>query len=169
MWDKLAVIRSVHATDEHSDSQIMTGYTERTNQSAHHPSMGAVLSKLHRANGHGVPAFASLTTYFGGGYGLDGGYLGSAHRPFMPTGEGLAGMSLRPGITLDRMNDRKSLLSQFDSLRRDIDASGTMDGLDACTAQALDMVVSGTVRQALDLSREELRGRERYRGGWSTS
>src|SRR5581483_7257008 len=63
-----------------------------------------------------------------------------------------------------RIEDRKTLLSTFDDLRRDIDASGTMKGIDAFTARAFDMVASGAVRNALDLKREELRTRERYKG-----
>src|SRR5207244_341012 len=55
-------------------------------------------------------------------------------------------------------------LSSFDSLRRDIDQTGTMKGIDAFTARAFDMVASGTVRRALDLSREEPRTRYRYKG-----
>src|SRR5579884_867374 len=46
MWDKLAVIRSVVAVEEHSDALVMTGYSENTNRTAHHPSFGSVVSKL---------------------------------------------------------------------------------------------------------------------------
>src|SRR5262249_120555 len=46
MFDRLACIRSIVSVDEHSDSLVMTGYTENTNRSQHHPSFGAVLSKL---------------------------------------------------------------------------------------------------------------------------
>src|SRR5216683_7608295 len=49
MWDKLAVIRSIVSVDEHSDSLVMTGYSENANRTAHHPSFGAVLSKLRTA------------------------------------------------------------------------------------------------------------------------
>jgi uncharacterized protein (DUF1501 family) len=47
-------------------------------------------------------------------------------------------------------------------MRRDIDASGTAAGLDALTARALEVVTSGAVRKALDLSGEDRRVRERY-------
>src|SRR5881227_2511533 len=46
MWDKLAVIRSLVSVDEHSDSLVMTGYSENKNRTEHHPSFGAVMSKL---------------------------------------------------------------------------------------------------------------------------
>src|SRR5438128_5056436 len=38
MWDKLAVVRSIISTDEHSDSLVMTGYADRDNRVANHPS-----------------------------------------------------------------------------------------------------------------------------------
>src|SRR5262245_49628255 len=46
MWDKLSVIRSVVSVDEHSDSLVMTGFSEQSNRIAHRPSFGSVISKL---------------------------------------------------------------------------------------------------------------------------
>src|SRR5437660_5913357 len=46
MFDKLAVIRSIVSVEEHSDSLVMTGYSENTNRTAHHPSIGAVVSRV---------------------------------------------------------------------------------------------------------------------------
>ena len=60
MWDKLACIRSIVSVDEHSDSLVMTGYSERDNRTANHPSFGSVVSKL-RGDGNGdMPPFVSL-------------------------------------------------------------------------------------------------------------
>jgi uncharacterized protein (DUF1501 family) len=63
-----------------------------------------------------------------------------------------------------RVRDRRDLLESFDSVRRDIDSTGAMKGMDAFTTRAFDMVASGAVRRALDLTREEPRVRDRYRG-----
>src|SRR5947209_2191749 len=46
MWDKLAVVRSLVAVEEHSDSLVMTGFSEATNRTAGHPSFGSVVSKV---------------------------------------------------------------------------------------------------------------------------
>src|SRR5262249_59325100 len=46
MFDKLAVIRSLVAVEEHSDSEIMTGFRESENRTAHHPSFGSLLLRL---------------------------------------------------------------------------------------------------------------------------
>ncbi len=162
MWDKLAVIRSVIAAEEHSDSLVMTGYTESTNTTAHHPSFGSVVSRLRQGGSTDVPPYVSLRGMTP--YGTDSGYLGVAHRPFTPDGPGFENLRLAGGIDGSRMQDRKSLLTHFDDLRRDIDASGTMTGIDSFTSRAFDMIASGAVRKALDLNKEEPRSRDRYRG-----
>jgi hypothetical protein len=161
MWDKLAVVRSLVSVDEHSDSLVMTGYSENTNRTQHHPSFGSVVSKLRGDSTNDVPGFVSLR---GMNPGTEPGYLGIAHRPFTPDGPGVQNLRLPGGVDMDRLDDRKTLLTSFDSVRRDIDQTGTMKGIDSFTARAFDMVASGTVRRALDLSREEPRTRDRYQG-----
>src|SRR5438128_2591291 len=64
--------------------------------------------------------------------------------------------------TLQSVQDRSELLKQFDTLRRDIDSSGVLAGLDSFKGQALDMVTGNRVRDAFDLSREDPRLRDRY-------
>jgi hypothetical protein len=161
MWDKLACIRSIISVDEHSDSLVTTGYSENVNRVANHPSFGAVMSKLRGGAAGDIPPFVSLR---GMSRGTEPGYLGVAHRPFTPSGDGIRNLRLPGGVSTDRMDDRKSLLSGFDNLRRDIDATGTMKGLDSFTVRAFDMVASGAVRKALDLTREDPRSRDRYKG-----
>ena len=48
MWDKLAVVRSIVSVDEHSDSLVMTGYSQNANRTANHPSFGSVVSQAAR-------------------------------------------------------------------------------------------------------------------------
>jgi len=165
MFDKLAVIRSVIATAEHSDSTVTTGFTEGVNRTAHHPSIGAVISKLRNTAGAGVPSFVALPTKNGTVFEAPGdhpGFLGIAHRPFTPQGEGLKDLRQQIDVDAERMVERRSLLTGFDTLRRDLDASGVMEGLDSYKARAFEMVISGTVRKALDLSREDSRTVDRY-------
>jgi hypothetical protein len=161
MWDKLAVVRSLVSADEHSDSLVMTGYTENANRTQHHPSLGAVVSKLRGAAASDIPPFVSLR---GMSPGTEPGYLGVGHRPFTPDGQGVRNLRLPGGVDRERVDDRKSLLSGFDDVRREIDATGTMRGLDSFATRAFDMVASGAVRKALDLTREEPRTRDRYKG-----
>jgi uncharacterized protein (DUF1501 family) len=161
MMDKLAIIRSLVSVGEHSDAEVMTGYSENVNRTAHHPSFGSVLSRLRDNGQSDIPTFVSLR---GQSIGCEPGYLGVANRAFTPDGQGLSNLSLNGGLTMERASDRRSLLEQFDTVRRDIDATGTMRGLDAFAARAFDMIASGATRRALDLNREEPRVRDRYRG-----
>ena len=161
MWDKLAVIRSLTGGQEHSDSQTNTGYHEFENRTAHHPALGSVVSKLRGTDSADIPPFVSLR---GMRPGTEPGFLGVAHRPFTPDGPGLQNLRLSADMASGRMGDRKALLSSFDSARREVDASGTMKGIDAFQDRALDMVFSGRVRKALDLTHEEPKARDRYKG-----
>lgn len=162
MWDKFACIRSIVAVDEHSDSAVMTGYSQNANRTAGHPSFGSVISKLRSGDTvNAMPPFVSLR---GMSTGTEPGYLGVAHRPFTSEGPGLKNLRPASGVDEARIDQRKVLLEGFDDVRRDLDASGTMTGLDSFTTRAFEMVTSGTVRKALDLSKEDPKVRERYKG-----
>jgi hypothetical protein len=161
MWDKLACVRSIVSVDEHSDSLVMTGYSENTNRQAHHPSFGSVMSRMRGNVNIDIPPFISLR---GMSFGCEPGYLGVAHRAFTPDGQGLANLALASGINGERNGERRTLLEQFDGARRDVDATGSMRGMDAFAQRAFDMVASGNVRRALNLEREDPRTRDRYRG-----
>ena len=161
MWDKLACIRSIVSVDEHSDSLVSTGYSASVNRTAAHPSFGSVVSKVRGGSSAAVPPFVSLR---GMSTGTEPGYLGVAHRPFNPSGPGVQDLRLANGVQEARLEERKSLLKGLDDVRRDLDATGTMAGLDNFTVRAFDMVASGAVRTALDLSKEPTHSRERYKG-----
>ena len=69
-----------------------------------------------------------------------------------------------PRLTSERTDNapptlrtRSAMLKQFDTLRRDIDASGVLEGLDTFKAQALEMVTGDRVREAFDIDREDPR------------
>jgi uncharacterized protein (DUF1501 family) len=69
------------------------------------------------------------------------------------------------GITLDRLNDRGQLLKSIDRFRRDADQTGMMLGLDAFTDQALGVLTSSKLADALDLSKEDPKVVARYGTG----
>ena len=92
------------------------------------------------------------------------GFLGATFAPFIPDGQGLADMKL-DGITTDRLGNRKQLLTSVDRLRRDMDASGQLEGADSYAQQAFDVLTSSKLVDALDLSKEDPKIRERYGDG----
>ena len=160
MMDKIAVVRSLVSVDEHSDSLVMTGFSENANRTQGHPSVGSVISKLRVGNAD-IPPFVSLR---GTSIGTEPGFLGAAHRPFTPDGAGLNNLRYASGVPAARLDDRKDLLARFDTARREVDASGAMKGMDAFNQRAFDMIASGAVRKCLDLKNEDPRTRDRYKG-----
>jgi len=159
MWDKLACVRSIVSVDEHSDSLVMTGKSQRENMTANHPSFGSVVSRVRMNDHTTVPPFVSLR---GMSPGTEPGFLSIQHRPFTPGGPGVQNLQPLTQVSAERMNDRRAALESFDNVRRDVDAN--MAGLDSFTSRAFDMISSGAVRQALDLSRLNQPTRDRYRG-----
>ncbi len=159
--DKLAVIRSVCGiVEEHAPAQVMSGYGQAIGQAqGGRPGLGAILSKLQGPKDPRVPPYVSL---MGNTPGIDAGYAGAAHRPFTPDGPGMENLALNPNITLARLSDRKSLLRAFDNVASDVDASGAMSGMNAFAARAFEMVTAPKTRDALDLTREDPRLRDRY-------
>jgi hypothetical protein len=155
LMDKMAILRAVVGSDgDHAAWQFMTGYP----RSAHRPALGSVVSRVSAGQSGDMPAYVSLNRMGE----EDPQYLGAAHRPFVPSGPGLENLSLAGGIDARRLQTRKDLLTTFDTLRRDLDSSGAMDGVDAFTRRAFDMIASGAVREAFDLSGEDPRTVEAY-------
>jgi hypothetical protein len=167
IMNKLVVIRSISdAIDDHSDFACLTGRSKRNQPPGGWPSFGSVVSKLQGPTSPAVPAFVGLEPRMQHRpYNTSGpGFLGVSHGSFRPEGEGKGDMTLN-GITLDRLADRRSLLSSFDRFRRDVDASGLMEGLDAFNQQAMGMLTSSRLLEALDYQREDAKTIESYGKG----
>lgn len=158
MMDKFAIIRSLSdAQSGHDAIQCYTGRTHQGRQPAGGwPQFGSAVAKLQGPANPAAPPFVSLCyecTH--GPYNEPGpGFLGAAQSPFRPLGPTKSDMVLN-GITTDRLGDRQSLLSSIDRFRRDVDASGMMNGFDAFTQQAMGVLTSSRLADALDLSKED--------------
>ncbi len=63
---------------------------------------------------------------------------------------------------MSRLEDRRYLLEKLDTIERQRDSTGTMDGIDHFTAQAYEMVTGPAARRAFDLSKEDPRLKDRY-------
>jgi len=69
---------------------------------------------------------------------------------------------LHSGLTLDRLNDRRSLLAQLESARREVDRSGAANSFDRFRQMAYSLIASSEMHKALDVRREPRSARERY-------
>jgi hypothetical protein len=169
MMDKFVAIRSVvGATGGHDALQCTSGWERKSLASVGgRPSIGAAVAKLKGPVDPSVPPFvglAALTKHAPWSDEGKPGFLGPAFAAFKPDGPGLRNLTLN-GITVERLSDRRRLLASFDTLRRDVDASGAMAGMDASTERALGVLTSSRLLEALDINREDPRVRERYGNG----
>lgn len=171
--DKMTIIRTiVGAKGGHDSYQCMNGRALMPAPAGGWPSAGAWISKLQGPVNQSVPPHLSLcykTDHGPWGYDGDGGFLGLAHAPFKLVGgknetKKTDGMVLQ-GITLDRLQDRDSLRASLDLFRKDMDNSGKVAGVDAFTDQALGILTSSKLAEALDYSKEDPAVVERYGSG----
>ncbi|TWT94606.1 DUF1501 domain-containing protein [Stieleria varia] len=169
LMDKAAIIRSVVGCHGgHEAYQCFTGWDKNSLKNVGgRPSIGAAVSKLFGPVDPSVPPFVGLaakTRHVPWSDPGHAGFLGAAYTPFKPDGPGMANMTLN-GITLERLADRRRLLTKLDTLRRDTDITGAMDGMDAFGQRALDVLTSSRLVDALDLSKEDPKWVERYGDG----
>ncbi|MEC8431588.1 MAG: DUF1501 domain-containing protein, partial [Planctomycetota bacterium] len=165
IMDRLVPIRTmVGASGAHYSTECMTGRRENNPPAGGWPSMGAWVSKMQGPVNQTIPPHLSL--FYKTGHGPwgepgGGGFLGIKHAPFrLVGGKGetskVDNMVLK-NMTLERLSDRSSLLHAMDQFRRDSDKSGAMDGMDAFAQQAMGILTSSALAEALDLSKEDPR------------
>jgi hypothetical protein len=184
--DKYVFLRSLTgAMGNHDAFQCQSGFGEKElSFIGGRPAMGCVVSKLLGTSKDSAPAFVDLMQ----GRPLvrnsaRPGFLGAACSPFRPDishlfhrelengmkaelarrGSGHnQSLALTKGLTVARLEDRVSLLKGLDSIRRDIDTSGSMHALDEFTQLSLGILTSGRFASAMDLSQENPRVLDRY-------
>ena len=183
MLDKFTIIRSVDCKNSNHEPNMVlqTGHRDaapRVNSNGdRYPAIGSVLSKFRGANDPSVPPYVAFQTSRSHiGY---AGYLGQQYNPFMANqaaklpiydlvGKDTGKISdsqmfqLPRDLSFQRIQDRVHLLKQLDHLRRDLDASGTMDAMDVYQQQAIEMLAGGNVQKAFDLAVEPESIRQLY-------
>jgi hypothetical protein len=167
--NRFAVIRSVvGARGGHDAIQCMSGWpVDSLRTMGGRPSFGACISRLQGPVDPSVPPFVGLAGRTGHMPWSDpgtAGFLGTPYAPFKPEGPGLADLKLN-NMTFDALADRRQLLTNFDGMRRDLDAGGVLQGADAATERALGVLTSSRLLEALDLSKESEKVRARYGDG----
>ena len=183
MMDKFTLIRSVDCQgSNHEPNMVMqTGNREaepRTNPNgAKYPSFGSMVSKFQGAKHPAMPPYVGF--YRSASHIGFGGYLGRQWDPFkgndaarLPVYDlvGKDSGTMSPagvfqsagGISPARMQERQSLMQQFDRVRSGIDRSGVMEAWDFYQHKAVEMVLGRRAREAFDLSKEAPSVREKY-------
>ncbi len=158
--DKLALVRNLQFVEpmQHELEEVYTGYPK----SAMRPTFGSVVSRF-RGGDRSVPPYVSLEYSAGFTSYEHPRYVGAAHAPLhIAGGDGVHNLGPMNGMAPGRMVDRRSLLKQFDSFNRSLDASREGRDLDAYTSRAFDIIASPKVRDAFDLSKESAQVRDRY-------
>ncbi len=156
---------------------------------SNHPSMGSVLQYLGIGKQRGLPSYVCLPAFPGYSQGLRragpyGGYLGSQYDPFcsacdpkfagdlndsrdfyshtiVPMGDPQL-PALRPELTLDALDRRRTLLQQLDARAARLDATGGAAMMSHHQREAFALLLSPAAQRAFDLSQETLLTRERY-------
>ncbi|MDB5385930.1 MAG: hypothetical protein JWM11_1576, partial [Planctomycetaceae bacterium] len=118
-----------------------------------------------------LPEYVLLPEFMSNnGFDLPGqrsGFLGPALDPFVagdPSASGydVPGFGLLPGISPERLQKRREILSSLVPNPSSQTSSGRPEGLDVYYQRAFDLLASSKARQAFDLSKESAETRERY-------
>ena len=173
MADRLAVVRSYgHGIGNHQTAaeHVSAGGNslKATMGSLYASIAGATNERSGIPNNTVLPPPAAGEQYKNLGSQTDRvtgiGSLPAAYKAFDPSAGSqiLDNMKLRLKGT--RLDDRRSLLAQLDSIRREVDSGGLLAGADQYQQQAFD-VITGGVGKAFDLTREDPKLVARYDTG----
>jgi hypothetical protein len=183
--DKFSVVRSLHHdTGDHfaGGHRMLTTKDMGVGGAStpgRFPSIGAIVNREVGPRQRGVPGYVAIP--HAASIGLNPGYvganyLGTQHNPFQTGSDPnlpsftVRNVNLAQGLTLDQMDDRRSLLEHFDTMRSDIDRSGTVQAMGQFNREAYDFVTGPRARNAFDIGREDSRLRDRYgRNTWGQS
>lgn len=189
--DRLAIVRSVNHTHGGHNSGMYWSIVGRPypvdstliNPTRNdYPSFGTLAGWLARRDGYrgALPPYiitpephCDSTVYITPGQ--YGGMLGVQNDPLVLHGNPnaadfkVANLTLAPGLTVERMRHRESLLQAVDRTVR-ASENAAMRDLDAAQQKAFSLVTSEEVRRAFDLTQEPAKVRDRYgRHTWGQS
>jgi len=167
--DKFTLIRScthTHAGHNEGTSMVMSGYGEwdENKHESIRPEIGATIMRVMDKCRDGMPVAMGMgARHYGYVASTATGYWSDVYRP--PTVDrGIRDVA--PIIDGTRLDDRRSLLTGLDQLRRDADSSGMLESLDEYNRQAFEVISGGKARVAFDLELEAPQTRARYGEGW---
>src|SRR6185295_19226799 len=138
IMNKWSIIRSLHHEDAgHSgaDQICFTGYPPGPNVEVNvMPSCGSIVSKQMQDENPKLPSYVMIPRMVPG---TDASYLGPAYRPFETQADPAEGgafqvpnLDRKSGLSVERLAGRRELLGSLDQIRRDVDASRSMEAMD---------------------------------------
>ena len=150
MMDRTALVRGIRSIEnDHFLSEVYTGLPR---VAGNRPAFGSIVSRLAGSD-LPLPPYVSLDQQASDQFEYEKPhYAGAGHAPFRPFEESLN--DLQPPQDSRLFEDRQALLRAFDRLQRGVDRAESFGGFDRFQAQALEMIASPKVRDALDLTRE---------------
>jgi len=159
MFDKFTAIRSVvGCSPKHDGYQCATGWSREDKVSGStYPAIGPVTAKVLGPVSVAVPPNITLleNTSYNKWFDFEKpGYLGTAYQSFSPNGEMMKNLKLN--INKNRFHKRQILLSDVNTFNIPIKL---------LTEESFDVLQSTNLLDALDLSKEDPKVRERYGTG----
>ena len=168
--ERLSVIRSIHhGHNSHDPSSHLSqtgnyksGPKGGPNQS---PCIGSVIARVRGPNAPSLPAYVAVPDTMRNGRAA---YLGQSCNPFEAGGDPnsdkfeVPNLQLTKNVSIDRLSDRRSLLTTLDVRRGLRDLEGATRAVDDFSQQAFDLVYGSRAREAFDISQESDKTRDRY-------
>ncbi len=173
--DRMAVIRSIkHNLAVHDDAThwLQTGWPLLNARQAgqRNPSQGSVISALAQPRNVSMPAYVAIPEDYRRHMGFYEGpaFLSTRYAALDAGGDPSLGnyrppdFKLPADVVMSRLEDRRGLMREFDSLSRQLNHEPSFRNLDDVQRQALELVTGSSVRQAFDLTQESPELRQRY-------
>ena len=164
--DKLSIIRSVDCrASNHTPITMQAGnpFAQRTNDGkdgAGYPSMGSVAAKFRGANDVDLPPFVGLADSWAADV-WEAGHMGNEYAPVKGT-ELQGKFALPAGIAVSRLEERAAIRRRLDVFGQSIRNDNNLNRVNRLTQQAYDLVLSGKVQKAFDVSDESAKTRAAY-------
>lgn len=164
---KLAVVRSFTTGDSRHDIKpIVHADTFNANVGSlyariagtNHPQFGIPRNVALYPRAVSEEAMPAVTQF--GNFGATGSFASSL-TPFAPGADGKLQEDMSLNVPLRRLDDRRTLLTEIDGLKRELEREERFARQDALRQQAFDALAGG-MAEAFDLSREDPRLLARY-------
>jgi hypothetical protein len=165
--DRIAVVRSFVTGDGNHDIKPVVG------RDTFGANLGTLYARVAGMNHPrtGMPSNVALfpravdpkagPAQMGFGKFWDVGPFGSAYAPFDPSSGGNLQKDMKLSVPMDRLAERRAILSQLDRVKWALHDRQALEGLDRVREQAFSTIIGG-VADAFDLAKEDAKTVARY-------